>query len=82
MQVLADHAEMIAEHGHSHGLEEDIAWAMHGHSHDNVDHDHSVAVLPQHHFSVIPVEVSALWLMQDSGSQSPPVYCQLRPPRA
>ncbi len=25
LQVLSDHAAMIAEHGHSHGLEEDIA---------------------------------------------------------
>jgi len=39
--VLQEHAEMVAEHGHSHGLEEDLAWAMHGHSHDSIDHDHS-----------------------------------------
>src|SRR6056297_3991919 len=44
--VLQEHAEMVAEHGHSHGLEEDLAWAMHGHSHDSVDHDHSQAVVP------------------------------------
>lgn len=35
---------MVAEHGHSHGLQEDLLWAMHGHSHDAVDHDHSHAV--------------------------------------
>ena len=44
-ETLQEHAEMIDEHGHSHGLEEDLAWAMHGHSHDSVDHDHSQAIL-------------------------------------
>lgn len=44
-ETLQEHMEMIAEHGHSHGLEEDLAWAMHGHSHDSADHDHSQAVL-------------------------------------
>ncbi|KZX99085.1 hypothetical protein A3747_20675 [Sulfitobacter sp. HI0076] len=44
-ETIQDHAEMIAEHGHSHGLEEDLAWAMHGHGHDTADHDHSQAIL-------------------------------------
>lgn len=43
-ETLQEHMEMISEHGHSHGLEEDLAWAMHGHSHDSADHDHSQAV--------------------------------------
>ncbi|MFN4202638.1 MAG: hypothetical protein ACK4GM_06255 [Tabrizicola sp.] len=45
LEVIADHAEMIAEHGHSHGMEEDLLWALHGHSHDVADHDHSQALL-------------------------------------
>ncbi|MDM7459793.1 MAG: hypothetical protein P3W94_010725 [Paracoccus sp. (in: a-proteobacteria)] len=45
VQVVADHADMIAEHGHSHGLEEDLYWAIHGHSHEVADHDHSQALL-------------------------------------
>lgn len=38
--VIQDHLEMIADHGHSHGFEDDLAWALHGHSHDAADHDH------------------------------------------
>ena len=45
LETLQKHAEMIAEHGHTHGLEEELYWAMHGHSHDAADHDHSPAVL-------------------------------------
>lgn len=44
-EVVADHTEMVAEHGHSHGLEEDLYWALHGHGHDVADHDHSQALL-------------------------------------
>lgn len=43
--VVAEHAEMIAEHGHSHGFEADFYAALHGHSHDVADHDHSQALL-------------------------------------
>ncbi len=45
LQTINDHLEMIADHGHSHGFEEDLFWAWHGHSHDVVDHDHSQVVL-------------------------------------
>ena len=45
VEVMADHTRMIAEHGHSHGFEEDLYWAMHGHSHEAADHDHSQALL-------------------------------------
>ena len=45
VETLQDHAQMVAEHGHSHGFEEDLAWAMHGHPHDVVDHDHSPVAL-------------------------------------
>ena len=45
LQTINDHLEMIADHGHSHGFEEDLFWALHGHSHDVVDHDHSQVVL-------------------------------------
>lgn len=44
-ETVQDHLEMIQDHGHSHGFEEDLYWAMHGHSHDVVDHDHSQAFL-------------------------------------
>lgn len=44
-ETIQEHLEVIAEHGHSHGFEEDLYWAMHGHSHDAADHDHSQAFL-------------------------------------
>ena len=43
--VIADHRAIIAEHGHTHGFDEDLAWALHGHSHHVADHYHSSAVL-------------------------------------
>ena len=77
-----DHAVMVTEHGHSHGSEEHIAWALHGHSHEKMDHHHSVAVLPEHLFDVMVLEVDVLWHAPDTGYQPPPVYRQLRLPRA
>lgn len=44
-ETVADHIEMIADHGHSHGFVEDLFWAMHGHSHDVAEHDHSQVFL-------------------------------------
>jgi len=44
-ETIQDHLGMVADHGHSHGFEEDLYWAMHGHSHDVADHDHSQALL-------------------------------------
>ena len=44
-ETIHDHLEMIADHGHSHGFGEDLYWAMHGHSHDAADHDHSKVIL-------------------------------------
>ena len=49
LETLDEHAQMIASHGHSHGLAEDLVWALHGHSHDVMDHDHSQAVLTAAH---------------------------------
>ena len=45
LETIQEHLEMVEEHGHSHGFEADILWAMHGHSHDLADHDHSQAFL-------------------------------------
>ena len=44
-ETIHEHLEMVESHGHSHGFEEDLFWAMHGHSHDVMDHDHSQAFL-------------------------------------
>lgn len=73
---------MIAEHGHSHGLEEDLAWAAHGHSHDSIDHDHSQAVVPGPDLSSHPMEIykTAWWL--SAATANPLLIHQIeRPPR-
>lgn len=44
-ETIQDHLEVVEDHGHSHGFEEDLFWAMHGHSHDVTDHDHNQAFL-------------------------------------
>ena len=44
-QTLQEHAAFMAEHGHAHGFDEDLADAIHGHTHDVLEHDHSVATL-------------------------------------
>jgi len=43
-ETLQEHATTIAEHGHSHGEEEELFRVLHGHSHDSADHDHSEAM--------------------------------------
>ncbi len=47
IETVQEHLLIIAEHGHTHGFEEDLLWAMHGHSHDGADHDHSQMVIPE-----------------------------------
>ena len=44
-ETIQDHLAMAADHGHSQGFQEDLYWAMHGHSHDVADHYHSQALL-------------------------------------
>lgn len=79
--TIQDHAEMIETHGHSHGFEEDLAWALHGHSHDVADHDHSPALLVRGSFA------EAWDVPQAAGSPAGPswrpgpVYRHERPPR-
>lgn len=46
-QIAAQEQTSIEDHGHDHDDLVDVADAYHGHPHDMVDHDHSVAVLPQ-----------------------------------
>lgn len=82
IEALQDHAEMIAEHGHSHGLEENLIWAMHGHSHEVADHDHSQAMLMLARRDTAPVETSALGHGYALVHWAPPVFRLERPPRA
>ena len=64
-ETIQDHLEIVAAHGHSHGFEEDLYWAMHGHSHDTADHDHSQA------FFSVSGETSHLISFQDIWRLSP-----------
>src|SRR6056297_2650797 len=82
LDVLQDHAEMIAEHGHSHGLEEDILWATHGHSHDRADHDHSQAVVPGPDLSPQPLDIyTTAWRLGSATANTLRIYQIERPPR-
>jgi len=81
--VLQEHTQMIADHGHSHGLEEDLAWAMHGHSHDSTDHDHSQAVVLIRNLGAQPIEVyKTAWRLSAASASPARVYLIERPPRA
>ena len=80
--VVADHAEMIVEHGHSHGLEEDLYWALHGHSHDVADHDHSQALLAFGTGSHPTSDYRDSFRLRPSSGGPHRVYLIDRPPRA
>lgn len=82
IETLQEHAQMIATHGHSHGLEEDLLWAMHGHSHDAADHDHSQAVLLPSRQAHSHIATKADWRGLSVEQGSPPHFRLDRPPRA
>lgn len=81
-ETIQDHLEMVEDHGHSHGFEEDLYWAMHGHSHDTTDHDHNSAFLLAGRGSDPAPETSKIW--RPSVSQTGPSrkFRIDRPPRA
>lgn len=81
-ETIQDHLEMIADHGHSHGLEEDLAWAMHGHDHDAADHDHSQAFLAPGTGSDHAAVEQGAWRMQGSPGGGHHNFRIERPPRA
>ncbi len=81
-EVVADPTEMIAEHGHSHGLEEDLYWALHGHSHEVADHDHSQALLALGEGSHPSLGYRDNFRLRPSTGGPHRVYLIERPPRA
>ncbi|WFE77295.1 hypothetical protein [Roseinatronobacter sp. S2] len=81
IETLQDHAEMVATHGHSHGLEEDIYWAMHGHSHEAADHDHSQAFLMLPVASAPAVGDEGMWRLKPVPWGSSRNFGIERPPR-
>ncbi len=82
LQTLEDHAAFVAEHGHSHGFEEDIAAAMHGHSQGMADHDHGTAALTFGPENTTPTPMRAL-LYPPPLDAIPELNSRIdRPPRA
>lgn len=82
IETQQEHAEMVSDHGHSHGFEEDLIWAMHGHGHDVSDHDHTQASLPLGRAVEIFVAYRSTWQGFASSHGPPPLYRLDRPPRA
>jgi hypothetical protein len=80
--VIADHRAMIAEHGHTHGFHQDLAWALHGHSHDVSDHDHSPAVLALAATTNDVWDSRDVWHLHASLAGPHRSYMIDRPPRA
>lgn len=81
-ETIQDHLEMVEDHGHSHGFEEDLYWAMHGHSHDVTDHDHNQAFLTSGRSSEPSTEFSEPWQRIASTSGPSRQFRIDRPPRA
>lgn len=72
---------MIEDHGHAHGLIEDLLWDRHGHSHDATDHDHNPAMLV---FGISQDPLLVFGVMQPfpiSTNSSSEIFRIDRPPR-
>ena len=80
-QTIQDHLAMIEDHNHSHGFEEDLYWAMHGHNHDVVDHDHSQAFLMPNPETGPSTTFSEPWLRIASTNGPTRQFRIDRPPR-
>ena len=72
---------MIAVHGHSHGLAEDLLWSRHGHSHDAADHDHNQVFLPETNVRGLNVDLTGGWQMWASKYSPLSLFKIERPPR-
>lgn len=82
-ETIQDHFEMIETHGHAHGsLSEDVYWAMHGHSHDSADHDHSPAVLALVTRETVVPPTRDLWRLRAASAGPSRIFRIERPPRA
>ena len=81
-ETIQDHLAMAADHGHSHGFQEDLYWAMHGHSHDVADHDHSQALLALGNRSHPASAHRDAWRLKASPGRGQRIFQIERPPRA
>ena len=80
-ETIDDHLEMVEDHGHSHGFEEDLYWAMHGHSHDVIDHDHNHVSLPADHHAEPEDAYSTPWMIWGTRDGPSRNFRIDRPPR-
>ena len=80
-ETIQDHLEMVEEHGHSHGFEEDLYWAVHGHSHDAADHDHNQAFLSASSASEPSPDFGETWVRVASTDGPSRQFRIDRPPR-
>ncbi|WP_419905854.1 hypothetical protein [Kiloniella sp.] len=81
LETIQDHLEQVESHGHSHGFEEDLFWAMHGHSHDVADHDHNQVFLFVSLTNNYPLLLRGPWLKVDSVAGPEGHFRIERPPR-
>lgn len=82
LETIQDYLEMVEDHGHSHGFEEDLYWAMHGHSHDVVDHDHNQAFPTTGYKSVFAPASEESWRIILTAHRPFRQFRIDRPPRA
>jgi hypothetical protein len=81
-ETIQEHLEMVEDHGHSHGFEEDLYWAMHGHSHYVADHDHTQAFLTPSRDADPFSEFSDPWWQTTANNGPSRQFPIDRPPRA
>lgn len=80
-ESLLQQADMIADHGHTHGPEENLYHVLHGHSHDVAEHDHSSAIMPSLDMARLTINPIAL-VRREFPSENPwHVFRIERPPR-
>ncbi|WP_306142598.1 hypothetical protein [Roseibium sp. MMSF_3412] len=81
LETVQEHLQLIEDHGHSHGFEIDLLWAMHGHQHDLADHDHNTAVLVKSGPKSPHVFDTSSWRLPVSDAKSALTSPPKRPPR-
>ncbi len=81
-ESLLQQAEMIADHGHTHGPEENLYHVLHGHSHDVAEHDHSIAIMPTLNMAQLTINPIALVRREFPPENPWHVFPFERPPRS
>ncbi|WP_281685487.1 hypothetical protein [Thalassobaculum salexigens] len=82
LDVLSEHAETAHDHGHSHGLEEDIFTALQGHAHGLGDHEHVPDLLPVANVGPMPQTFGGYRSARLSDASPTPIFLFERPPRS